>query len=79
MRIKQYYMDESPLPVFETNENWGNSPSRAKFETLMTLVYGASTPPKNLEFIVKSTDDKYFSVFYSAENDKFLYEKLTAR
>jgi hypothetical protein len=72
-------MDESPLPVFESNEDWTNTPSRAKFENLMQLVYGVSTPPKNLEFIVKTTDDKYYIVFYTVQHDKFLYEKLAKR
>jgi hypothetical protein len=79
MRISQYMMDESPLPVFESNEDWTNTPSRQKFENLIQLVYGRSTPTKNLEFIVKTTDDKYFMVFYTVAHDKFLYEKLAKR
>ena len=78
MRISQFYMMESPLPVFETNEDWGSRPSRTKFENLMNLVYG-QLPAKNLEFIVKSLDSKYFIVFYLKDDDKFLYEKLTAK
>jgi hypothetical protein len=78
MRISQYMMDESPKPVFESNEDWTNTPSRAKFENLMNLVYG-QMPTKNLEFIVKTTDDKYYMVFYTVLHDKFLYEKLAKR
>jgi hypothetical protein len=72
-------MDESPLPIFESNEDWTNTPSRDKFENLMQLVYGVSTPPKNLQFIVKTTDNKYYMVFYTVLHDKFLYEKLGKR
>jgi hypothetical protein len=72
-------MDETPTPVFESNEDWTNTPSRAKFENLMTLVYGTATPSKNLEFIVATTDNKFFWVFYVESKDKFLYEKLAKR
>jgi hypothetical protein len=72
-------MDETPKPVFESSEQWTNTPSRAKFENLMNTVYGTPTPPKNLEFIVSTLDDKFFMVFYSKQHDKFLYEKLAKR
>jgi hypothetical protein len=79
MEIGQLGMIEDLTPVFESNEDWTNTPSRAKFENLIQLVYGQPTPTYDLQFIVKTTDNKFFFVHYVKQYDKFLYEKLAKR
>jgi hypothetical protein len=79
MEIGQLMMERDFTPVFESNEDWTNTPSRAKFENLINMVYGQATPDKNLKFIVYTTDDKFFFVYYLKDYDKFLYEKLAKR
>ena len=79
MEIAQLAMERDFTPVFETNESWNNTPSRANFETLIQLVYGQPTPTYDLKFIAKTTNDKFFFVYYIKQYDKFLYEKLAKR
>jgi hypothetical protein len=79
MRLAQYAMERDVTPIFESNEDWGNTPSRAKFENLINMVYGQPTPTYDLKFIVYTTDNKFFFVYYLKQYDKFLYEKLAKR
>jgi hypothetical protein len=40
MEIGQLAMERDFTPILESQESWGNTPSRAKFENLIQLVYG---------------------------------------
>jgi len=66
-------------PFIEYNGNLGNGLSRSECESIVNSVIGQNTPNNDYKFLVKSTDDKYFVVFYVKSIDKFLFEKLTAR
>ena len=65
--------------VIEYPQATGRHLSRFECEDMVNSVIGAPVPNNNVKFIVHTADDKWFVIWYAKEQDKFLYEKLTAR
>ena len=65
--------------VVEHSGATGNNLSRAECEAIVNQEIGQSIPDNNVKFIVHTADDKWCVVWYAKAQDKFLYEKLTAR
>ena len=79
MEIRQILEENDFSLVVEYNDRLPNNPDRADFEAIVQQVIGQNTPQRTMRFIAHSTNDKWFLVFYVKDQDKFLYEKLTAR
>ena len=79
MEIKTILEENDFSLVIEYNGSLGNNPNRGDFESVVNQVIGQDTPDRTMRFLVHSNNNKWFLVFYVKDQDKFLYEKLTAR
>ena len=79
MEIRNILEENDFSLVVEHSGATGNNLSRAECEAIVQQEMGYPIPQNNVKFIVHTADDKWFVVWYAKAQDKFLYEKLTAR
>ena len=80
MKELQNIMEENDFSlVVEYSGSMSNTPNRAKIEDVVQEVIGQPVPNRTMRFIVHSDNDKWFLIWYTKDQDKFLFEKLTAR
>jgi len=79
MELRDILVENNFDLVVDYPNNTGNQLSKAELRDICQVAIGQDRPNNNVRFIVRTADDKRFVVYYTADNQEFLYEKLTRR